>query len=79
MKYNPLLHHRRSIRLAGYDYTQSGEYFLTLCTHDHTRASSNPLRLHPLQDDKAKEKKELIFEEKDIFLRPQYRYTARKG
>jgi len=30
-KYNPLIHHRRSIRLPGYDYTQNGAYFITLC------------------------------------------------
>ena len=24
---------RRTIRLAGYDYTQAGEYFITACTH----------------------------------------------
>jgi hypothetical protein len=24
---------RRSIRLNGYDYTQDGAYFITLCTH----------------------------------------------
>jgi putative transposase len=34
MKYNPSLHHRRSIRLRGYDYAQPGEYFITLRTHD---------------------------------------------
>jgi putative transposase len=33
MKYNPEKHHRRSIRLKGYDYTQSGWYFITICTH----------------------------------------------
>jgi REP element-mobilizing transposase RayT len=32
MKYNPLVHHRRSIRLRGYDYAQPGEYFMTFCT-----------------------------------------------
>ncbi|HOV61199.1 MAG TPA: transposase [Candidatus Hydrogenedentes bacterium] len=32
MKYNPDLHHRRSIRLQGYDYTQPGAYFITICT-----------------------------------------------
>jgi len=32
MKYNPDQHHRRSIRLKGYDYAQSGAYFITLCT-----------------------------------------------
>jgi len=26
--------HRRSIRLRGYDYTQPGAYFVTICTHD---------------------------------------------
>jgi len=31
MKYNPDIHHRRSIRLRGYDYSQPGAYFVTLC------------------------------------------------
>ncbi|GET22714.1 transposase [Prolixibacter denitrificans] len=31
MKYNPQIHHRRSIRLKGYDYAQAGLYFVTLC------------------------------------------------
>jgi REP element-mobilizing transposase RayT len=26
--------HRRSIRLRGYDYTRSGAYYITVCTHD---------------------------------------------
>ena len=30
MKYDPKIHHRRSIRLPGYDYTQAGTYFVTL-------------------------------------------------
>jgi len=34
MTYNPQKHHRRSIRLKGYDYTQPGAYFVTLVTHD---------------------------------------------
>jgi GrpB-like predicted nucleotidyltransferase (UPF0157 family) len=33
-KYNPDLHHRRSIRLRGYDYSQEGLYFITLCTQN---------------------------------------------
>lgn len=28
------MHHRRSIRLKGYDYTQPGAYFVTLVTQD---------------------------------------------
>ena len=27
-------HHRRSIRLQGYDYSRSGAYYVTLCTQD---------------------------------------------
>jgi len=27
-------HNRRSIRRGGYDYSQPGAYFLTICTHD---------------------------------------------
>lgn len=30
-RYNPNNHHRRSIRLKGYDYSQSGLYFITIC------------------------------------------------
>lgn len=36
MVYNPAIHHRRSIRLPGYDYSQPGAYFITLCTHHHS-------------------------------------------
>jgi REP element-mobilizing transposase RayT len=32
MKYDPDIHHRRSIRLKEYDYSQAGMYFLTTCT-----------------------------------------------
>jgi putative transposase len=34
MKYDPDFHHRQSIRLNGYDYSRSGAYFITICTHD---------------------------------------------
>ena len=34
MKYEPEKHHRRSIRLQGYDYSQPGAYFVTICTQD---------------------------------------------
>ncbi len=32
--YNPDIHKRRSIRLKGYDYSQAGAYFVTICTKD---------------------------------------------
>jgi putative transposase len=34
MPYDPEVHHRRSIRLKGYDYRQNGAYFVTVCTHE---------------------------------------------
>jgi len=34
MTYNPAKHHRRSIRLKGYDYSQTGLYFITICCQD---------------------------------------------
>jgi REP element-mobilizing transposase RayT len=33
-KYNPDLHHRRSVRLRDYDYSQEGLYFITLCVQN---------------------------------------------
>ena len=35
MRYDPQKHHRRSIRLKGYDYTSPGSYFVTICTQGH--------------------------------------------
>ena len=34
MTYNPAIHRRKSIRLQGYDYSQAGLYFITVCTHN---------------------------------------------
>lgn len=36
MNYSPEMHHRRSMRMQGYDYTQSGAYFVTICTQGRT-------------------------------------------
>jgi putative transposase len=35
MIYNPQLHHRRSIRLKGYDYSKAGVYFVSICVKNH--------------------------------------------
>ena len=32
--FDPRAHHRRSIRLKGYDYAHPGAYFVTICTQD---------------------------------------------
>lgn len=34
MPYDPHKHHRRSIRLKGYDYAQAGAYYVTICAQD---------------------------------------------
>ncbi len=34
MKFDPQIHHRRSIRLKDYDYSQAGAYFVTICVHN---------------------------------------------
>ena len=34
MSYDPNKHHRRSIHLRGYDYSQKGIYFVTACTQN---------------------------------------------
>ena len=34
MEYDPAKHHRRSIRLKGYDYAQAGAYFVTICVQE---------------------------------------------
>ncbi len=31
--YDPLKHHRQSLRLKGYDYSTGGAYLVTICTH----------------------------------------------
>lgn len=32
MAYDPAIHHRTSVRLRDYDYSQPGNYFITICT-----------------------------------------------
>ena len=34
MTYDPDKHHRRSIRLKGFDYSRSAVYFLTICVQN---------------------------------------------
>ena len=46
----PKGHHRRSIRLRGYDYTQAGAYFITNCTQNRAclfgEVVNGPMRLN---------------------------------
>lgn len=43
MKYNPQKHHRRSIRLKGYDYHNAGAYFVTICTKNREFVLDDPI------------------------------------
>jgi hypothetical protein len=43
--YDPRIHHRRSIRLAGHDYSHAGAYFVTICTHNRALSlQAEPVR-----------------------------------
>ena len=44
MTYDPAVHHRRSIRLKGYDYSQAGAYYITICTHQRQPFFGNIVR-----------------------------------
>ncbi len=51
MKYDPQKHPRRSLRLKGYDYSQAGAYFITICTKDRAgllgQVVDGEMRLNP--------------------------------
>ncbi|MDA0246243.1 MAG: transposase [Chloroflexi bacterium] len=42
-KYNPHIHHRRSIRLQNWDYRSPGYYFVTICTHERQHHFDDPI------------------------------------
>ena len=42
-RFDPRRHHRRSIRLPGYDYRQKGAYFVTVCTHERELLFEDPV------------------------------------
>lgn len=46
MTYDPQIHHRQSIRLNGYDYSQAGAYFVTIVAYNR-----EPLFGEIVQDD----------------------------
>ncbi len=50
MKYDPAVHHRRSIRLVGYDYAQAGAYFVTVCSRDRSLLLDNPQVVNVVRD-----------------------------
>ena len=53
MRFGPQKHHRRSVRLKGYDDTQPGAYFITLVTYQRANLFgeivTNEMQLSPIQ------------------------------
>jgi len=43
MKFDPRIHHRRSIRLKGFDYSSAGAYFATMCVKDRECILHDPI------------------------------------
>lgn len=54
MNYNPKIHHRRSIRLKGYDYAQAGLYFITICTNHRQHIFGEVLNSQMILNDTGK-------------------------
>jgi putative transposase len=42
-RFDPSRHHRRSIRLPGYDYRSAAAYFVTICTHERELLFEDPI------------------------------------
>jgi putative transposase len=51
VKYDPNIHHRRSIRLQGYDYARAGAYFVTIVAQNRAclfgQATEGQMQLNP--------------------------------
>ncbi len=83
MKFDPEIHHRRSIRLKGYDYTLPGAYFLTICTYHREEifgeVTEGEMRLNPLGEivqaewiRSAKIRKEIRLIEDEFVVMPNH-------
>lgn len=72
-KYNPKIHHRRSIRLEGYDYTQKGLYFITICCQDRAHMFGNVLEGKMVMNDAGNMVEKWYYELQNKFpdIKPQ--------
>jgi REP element-mobilizing transposase RayT len=71
MKFDPKIHHRRSIRLKGYDYRQAGGYFVTLVTQGREMLFGEIVNGETELNDFGK-----IVAETWLWLETQYPYVA---
>jgi REP element-mobilizing transposase RayT len=53
-QYNPNKHHRKSIRLKGYDYSQAGLYFITICCQNRGHLFGNVINKQMILNDAGK-------------------------
>lgn len=60
MKYNPDIHHRRSIRLEGYDYSQAGAYFVTICAYSRVCLFGEVVEISEKQDECHSSLREMV-------------------
>ena len=68
MKFDPKKHHRRSIRLKGYDYAQPGAYFITICSYQRMHVFGEVINGEMILNDTGKTAREEWF--KTAELRP---------
>jgi len=54
MAYDPKIHHRRSIRLKGYDYSQAGLYYITMCVQNKDYLFGNIVDEQMIKNDAGK-------------------------
>jgi len=71
MSFDPKIHHRRSIRLKGYDYRQAGGYFVTLVTQGREMLFGDVVNSEMVLTDFGK-----IVAETWQWLETQYPYVA---
>jgi len=71
MPFDPKIHHRRSIRLKGYDYRQAGGYFVTMVTQGREMLFGNVVNGEMVLTDFGK-----IIAETWQWLETQYPYVA---
>jgi putative transposase len=70
MKFDPKLHHRRSIRLKGYDYSQAGAYFVTIVAWQREMLFGEIVNEEMILNDLGK-----IIAEKCQWLETQFEYV----
>ena len=66
MKYDARIHHRRSIRLPGYDYALPGAYFVTLCAFNRRCIFGRVVEDRMYENDCGKLAREQWFESAQI-------------